>query len=320
MRAGPRSASICLVFFALAACSQTGSGEPTPTPTLLPYRTSTSTITPEGPPQPTGTEQSLLPSPTPFVHEIAEGETLLAIALRYGVAFEDLLASNPGVDPRFLSIGQKLRIPGPEGQPLDTLLPTSTPVPLQSSSQRCYPTANRGAWCILTLANDSESSVEGLAAELRVVAPDGTLVERGLAYSPLNVLPPDRVMPLAYYVEPPAPAGVTASFSLISAIGSGAAGERYVDSELEDLDLGPSGAEDHWRASGTMRVVEPTEGSSYRVSILVMALDSQGETVGFTKWQPDTTTSGPWPFQIEVFSLGPPIDHLELLREVVPSS
>jgi membrane-bound lytic murein transglycosylase D len=48
----------------------------------------------------------------PYIeHRVISGETLLRIANRYGISVRDLERSNPGVDPRRLQIGQRLRIP-----------------------------------------------------------------------------------------------------------------------------------------------------------------------------------------------------------------
>jgi tetratricopeptide (TPR) repeat protein len=46
-------------------------------------------------------------------HRVQAGETLAAIARRYNVKLEALLAANPGLNPRRLQVGQGLRIPNP---------------------------------------------------------------------------------------------------------------------------------------------------------------------------------------------------------------
>jgi LysM repeat protein len=45
-------------------------------------------------------------------HQVQAGETLMAIARRYHVKLESLQSVNPGLNPRKLSIGQRLVIPG----------------------------------------------------------------------------------------------------------------------------------------------------------------------------------------------------------------
>ena len=71
---------------------------PTPTPTFTPTRTPTST------PSPT-------PTPEFLIYEVQSGDTLAAIALRFGTSVEIIVAANPGINPNALQIGQEIRIP-----------------------------------------------------------------------------------------------------------------------------------------------------------------------------------------------------------------
>jgi membrane-bound lytic murein transglycosylase D len=52
-----------------------------------------------------------LPLITFYIHSISSGDTLLALALHYGVTVEQILESNPGTQARYLRIGAKLMIP-----------------------------------------------------------------------------------------------------------------------------------------------------------------------------------------------------------------
>jgi len=54
---------------------------------------------------------SVLPTPTPRTHIVQPGETLLGIALRYGVTMRALQAANGISDPDHIEIGQVLVIP-----------------------------------------------------------------------------------------------------------------------------------------------------------------------------------------------------------------
>ncbi len=58
------------------------------------------------------------PSPTaaPQTHVVKPGDTPVAIAQRYRIKVEDLLAANNITDPRKLQVGQTLRIPTASSQ------------------------------------------------------------------------------------------------------------------------------------------------------------------------------------------------------------
>ncbi|MCZ7573169.1 MAG: LysM peptidoglycan-binding domain-containing protein [Ardenticatenaceae bacterium] len=72
---------------------------------------------------------TLTPVPTPLVYEVRRGDVPAAIAQRYGVRVDSLLAANPGVAPSLLRPGDKLVIPGTSAAPptATPILPTSTP-------------------------------------------------------------------------------------------------------------------------------------------------------------------------------------------------
>ena len=56
-------------------------------------------------------ERKDLPLVNHYIHTIRSGDTLLALALHYGISVNQILASNPGVQERFLRIGNRLLIP-----------------------------------------------------------------------------------------------------------------------------------------------------------------------------------------------------------------
>jgi len=105
---------------------------PVPTPTSV----RTATVTP------------LAATPTPVVYVVQEGDTLGAIAIRFGVTVEDLQAANGIDDPTKLQIGQELLIPvggsvvvptaspteSPAGAGAATATPTATSAPTQAAA------------------------------------------------------------------------------------------------------------------------------------------------------------------------------------------
>lgn len=71
--------------------------EPSPSPTPTPSPT----------PSPTAT-----PAPTPFVYVVRSGDTLFAIANRFGVTIDQITAANGITRQSVLKVGQHLVIPG----------------------------------------------------------------------------------------------------------------------------------------------------------------------------------------------------------------
>jgi LysM repeat protein len=53
-------------------------------------------------------------NPAPRTHTVVAGETPIAIARKYGVKLDALMAANPGLDPRHMRVGQVLNLPPPQ--------------------------------------------------------------------------------------------------------------------------------------------------------------------------------------------------------------
>lgn len=101
---------------------------PRGTPTPLPTSTATFTRTPTSTPSATPT---VTPTPTPsfFVHVVKQDDTLIGIALEYGLTVDSILEANDMDEDDFLQIDQELIIPLEAGFEL----PTATVTPLPGS-------------------------------------------------------------------------------------------------------------------------------------------------------------------------------------------
>ncbi|GHV19507.1 lytic transglycosylase [Spirochaetia bacterium] len=64
------------------------------------------------------------------IHIIQPGDTLSGLGVRYGVTVEQILSQNPGVEPQFLKLGERLVIPALRGTP-----------PVQTTAAPPVPTA-----------------------------------------------------------------------------------------------------------------------------------------------------------------------------------
>lgn len=101
----------------------TGSPPPTETPSPTPTETPTATLTPTPTPVPTPTPTATA-TPEGFVYVVQSGDTLSAIASRFGVSMQEIVEANNIADPNLIIAGDELLIPGVEGPP-----PTATPTP-----------------------------------------------------------------------------------------------------------------------------------------------------------------------------------------------
>jgi LysM repeat protein len=316
----------CLLFFGLVVSLSACSTPPLsltpiltarPPATLTQYVTQTPTHTPTPPRIPTAAPD-LRPTPTPFMHTIVSGDTLLGIALRYRVETELILAANPGIDPNFLTIGTNLVIPLDEDSPLAA--PTAAPQPVELVSPVCYQIQTGGEWCFVNVKNTTENAVESITAEIVLYDTSGQPVASRIASTPLNLLPVGENMPLVVFFEEPLPEETFPTVLLLSAFPVSEINSRYIS--LAELSFSPQITPSGLSAfvSGDIRLEESSEIPASRVRILAVAFDETGQIVGHRLWEntesilPGTSVQ----FELTVYSLGEKIERVSLLTESRP--
>jgi LysM repeat protein len=268
---------------------------------------------------------ALEPSPTPFVHIVEKGETLGGIAFQYGIELDQLLAANPNVDPHFLPVGQSLSIPGPNGEPAQSLLPTSTPLPLTVSATRCFPTPSGRLLCLASVSNPGVTAVEALSGQITLLDASGEALDSKLAYAPLNLLPAGGAMPLFASFDRPDDRSMTAQTEIRSAVAAQTPSDRYLEVDTGTPTVTYSSDRRQASVEGTLSVASSKGQGDWREALMALAYDASGAVVGFAKWDSgaDPVNSKHEDFAFDVYSLGPPIERVTLMAEarlVAPSS
>jgi LysM repeat protein len=248
-----------------------------------------------------------------LTHVVARGDTLLGIALQYGVELEDLLVANPAINPRFLSVGQAIVIPGPGGSPTVGLLPTATPVPIGLGPPACYRSLDGSVWCLTVALNPTGAAVEGVGALVTLGSAAGEPLRSEPAYASLNLLQAGKLLPLSAFFAPPVPEFSVAQASLTSAVSAAGVETRYAAVQVALDRSEPGRAAATWIAAGEVRVEGEDPGQGWTVALTLLALDDLGRPAGLTKSlvQADPAAG----FELTVASLGPPIARVELLAE-----
>jgi len=256
----------------------------------------------------------LRPSPTPFKHVVEETETLLYIAGLYGVSLDMLLAVNPEVNPTVLRIGQELLIPGPEGEPIASLIPTTTPIPLALQPPACYQRPSAGLSCLTAVTNPSAQDLENLVVEIRLRTRSGDVLHTAQVFPPLNLLPSGETMPVAAAF--PEAEGSEVSARVIGVMPANEVEARYRRPEVLRSADSLQGGGRSWLTSGTIEVPADVPVPN-RTLLLATAFDDADRVVGYAVWEaePPMQAGEVRTFTLRVFSLGPPIARVEILSE-----
>lgn len=288
---------------------------------LIPYLTTTSSPipNPDGPTKSPKPRSTNIPAPTstPFVYEVVENDTLTGIAFRNSVPLEDLIAANPGIDPNFLTIGLTLTIP------LDgvvaSVLPTSTPISIDIRPPVCYPLSDGSLQCMSVVENDQAFAVENITVMISLESPTRHEPITQIGILPLNIIPMGQKAAVSASFASPIQPDYVAHANLLSVIPISPDDQRYMKTELQidEIVIYPNGQ----RASITGAIEFPHEQTNASaVWVSAFAYDTQNNIVGIRKWVADDelNLSDRVNFNLEVYSLGLPIDHIDVLTEVRP--
>lgn len=194
---------------ALAACAVPPAPVASPAPVaLLPLPAATAVLA--GPTATLGPVATpvIMASPTatatPVTHVVADGESLLSIALDYGVSLEALQVANPAVQVRFLSIGAVLIIPPPEGSAAlsATQLAPPPPLALELSDPACYLAATGSLYCLVEVHNPLDTPAENVSARVTLAGSDGLPVANGIGFAAVDLIASRTTAPLAVIFQP----------------------------------------------------------------------------------------------------------------------
>ena len=276
-----------LIFtLALTACGQvvtvsaptpTAVAEPTAAISLstVPVRPTATLALPTAAPPDTPT-----PSPPPVVHVVQPGETLIAIAIQYGVAVAALQSANGIDDPSALQVNQELIIPTgneSQGDSLELMLPTPTPIPFAIEGVAFYETPVGSLWCLGEVINSTESSLENVELRVGLYNAAGEELISGDVAAALDLIPPGGRAPFGVLFTSPPDSFDRFLVVPVRSEASSQLGTGYVILEVAQDKAGPSGALFEVRGS----VTNPSQLTASAVTVVVTTYDAEGLVTGF---------------------------------------
>ncbi|HEY71654.1 MAG: hypothetical protein DRJ03_19950 [Chloroflexi bacterium] len=242
--------------------------------TILPPVTMSPPFTPVTTATPTVT-------PTPIVHVIQSGDTLLGIALDYGVDVDRLQSFNNIANPQSLQVGQELIIPtGGDDAAADMpglLLPTPTPLPFGVRGVAFYETPVGSLWCLGEIVNTTDVALANVQVRVTLFDANGEQAAEADAFAAADIIPLGGRSPFSILFTS-SPAGWTNSqVTIIRGEAAGTLADSYVPVGVVEVAGQLSGPQ--FQVSGIVRN-ESAEQSAGSVTVIVTTYDDQGLVTG----------------------------------------
>lgn len=272
-----------------AGCGQVITVTPTPTPAPTPT-IALAVVNPTD--EPTATPAPYTPAPTatptitptPVFHTIQAGESLLAIANRYGVSVAALQEANGILDPRTLQIGRQLIVPREE----DAILvaeatATPTPMPVEVANLHFSETAIGGLWVLGEVVNSSGVPLEQVRVGVTLLDDAGVQVGQAQGLVALDLVDSNERAPFALlFGEAPGKFDQYRAYA-VSAV-PGYLGSYYRDLVVEELVV-ESERYASYTVSGVVHNRGPEE--AVRVQVVLTAYDPLDRVVAMRQVEPE---------------------------------
>jgi len=223
------------------------------------------------------------PTPTPVIHIVQPGETLIDIAQAHGITLDALQAANGVLKPETLQIGQRLIVPLQLGAASAAggglLLPTPAPLAVSVQGAALYETPVGGIAVLGELLNTSGVALENAQVRVALLSDSGEEVAAATAFAALDVIPIGGKAPFGVLFAPSgAPPGASSyTVTPIRAEASTEPGARYVPIVV----AGHEGIVDilQFKVKGT--VANEGNAAANDVSVVLTTYDDAGRVTGF---------------------------------------
>jgi LysM repeat protein len=255
----------------------------------------------------------ILPTPTPILYSVEQNDTLTDIARKFKISLEELVFANPSVNSQELIVGLVLVIP-PQ-QKIESQ-PTVTPWPVSIQQTQCYQNLDGSLWCLALLKNENAETLQTLSVVISLLDSAGKVVNNKTAFNTLDLLPSGKSIAIGAFFAAPVPDDFRSQTQLLSASNLPSSDKDYppihLQNNLVQVDWSGLSA----RVSGQV-VLDLRSDAADRVWILAVAYDQSGAVIGFRRWESNNPLSPAdvLSFDFGVSSLGPEIDHIDLLVE-----
>ena len=198
------------------------------------------------------------------------GDTLLGIALDFGLTVADLKVANPTIDPLALQVGQQLIIP----EAGIAVAAVSTPIGLTLDPPSCHDLITGSTLCLGKIVNTQSEAIRQPRVQVGLLDAQGQLVAEATAGIEQTGIPPNGIAPYSVIIK-------SRPYTSTSAVLLGAEfGPLPQDLiVLAVLDEVVQKADRHYRVQATIQNRSTTATGPLR--LVLTLFDQEGQVTGF---------------------------------------
>lgn len=271
---------MCALFISVwvAGCSAAPESAPTAPPTLTPQitlivRSREPTRSPVPPTISVTPTHETADARVDTYYTVRPGDTLLGIAIDFGMPAALLQSVNPDVDPRALQVGQQLAIPAlPDVQASPA---ASTPIPLELVQPACHEAPTDSIVCLGRIVNNLDFPVTQVQVSVQLLSAGGAVIAEYTSRIEQEIILPGVGAPYRALFKSHAYDSVTAALAGARAVSSSMAG--LVDLVVEQEDAGV--ADGRYIVKATL--YNPTSYSTGPVRLFLTVVDEMGQVTGY---------------------------------------
>lgn len=258
------------------------------------------------------------PSATPVIYTVKSGDTLIGIAVQFGVTVEGIQILNNNIQPESLQPDQRLIIPSQSSAANEGVLPSPTPVGIELGPVACYETPVGSRWCFLEARNPGPDPIENVSALVTLAAADGRPIVTDVAFPAVNLLPAGGSLPMGVLFAPTTERPAGAAAQVQSAEISPNAGGRYLSVSAVEPQVQAEGGT--VRVSGQLTLAPDAPGPARLVSLVLTLYNERGHVSGMRAFTVDAglAPGQSAPFDIAATALAGGVARHQLTLEAQP--
>jgi LysM repeat protein len=216
------------------------------------------------------------PSPTPIIHIVKRGDTLLGIANKYGVTVESVQETNGIVDPRRLQLGQEIIVPQ-DSAARTAGPPTATPTPVAYVIENVgfHQTAMGSLWFLGEVYNSTKQPIEQVQILVTLRREDNSELSRSSAFTALDIIASGERSPFAVLFTNPPDQFATYQVVALAGVTSTHMGREYDDISVIRYSGQPQG--DTLTISGEVKNTGSSDAEG--ISVIATGYDNDNRVV-----------------------------------------